>query len=59
MILGQNEKAMQWLERTSAEKIGLLSIINVEPCFDPIRSEPRFQALLRKLGIENSGQDSK
>ena len=49
--LGDKEKALTWLERTCDAHLGLLVIINVEPLFDPLRAEPRFQAILRKLGF--------
>ena len=49
--LGEKEKALTWLERTYEARLGLLVIINVEPLFDPLRAEPRFQAILRKLGF--------
>jgi len=50
-VLGQYDRALQWLEDTYGEGVGILSIVNTEPCFDPLRSQPRFQALLRKLGL--------
>jgi len=49
--LGDKQKALTWLERTYDLHLGLLVIINVEPLFDPLRSEPRFHAILRKLGF--------
>ena len=49
--LGDKERALTWLERTYEARLGLLVIINVEPLFDPLRAEPRFQAILRKLGF--------
>jgi len=49
--LGDKDHALTWLERTYEARLGLLVIINVEPLFDPLRGEPRFQAILRKLGF--------
>ena len=49
--LGRKEQALEWLEKSAQSRLGLLMIINVEPAFDSVRSEPRFQALLRKLGF--------
>ncbi|TMQ49002.1 MAG: tetratricopeptide repeat protein [Candidatus Eisenbacteria bacterium] len=49
--LGDREKAFYWLERAYAEHAGDMIFINIEPCFDPIRTDPRFQALVRKVGF--------
>ena len=49
--LGDREKAFYWLERAYAEHAGDMIFINIEPCFDPIRADPRFQALVRKVGF--------
>jgi len=47
--LGQKDQAMAWLEKAYAERFnpGVL----LRPCFDPLRSDPRFQDLLRRLGL--------
>lgn len=46
--LGKNEEALQWLERAYQQKDYQLSWISVSPVFDPIRSDPRFAALMRR-----------
>jgi serine/threonine-protein kinase len=51
-VLGQKEKALDWLEIAAETSIGLLAIINIEPTFDPLRGEPRFQAVQRRLGMQ-------
>ena len=50
-ILNKHEQALSWLEKSQEESIGLLTVLGPEPAFDPVRSELRFQAILRKLGI--------
>jgi tetratricopeptide (TPR) repeat protein len=47
--LGDHDQAMAWLERAYAERFnpGVL----MRPCFDPLRSDPRFQNLLRRIGL--------
>jgi non-specific serine/threonine protein kinase len=50
-VLGDKKEAIDWLERAEQARLGLLIILAPEPSFDPLRSEPRFQALLRKLGL--------
>jgi serine/threonine protein kinase/Flp pilus assembly protein TadD len=49
--LGETDGAIQWLERAEEAGLGLLIILAVEPSFSPLRPIPRFQTLLRKLGL--------
>jgi len=49
--LGEQEVAVEWLEKAEQAGIGLLVILAVEPAFAVLRPLPRFQALLRKLGL--------
>ena len=48
---GDNESALQWLEKAFDEPLELVRIKSL-PDFDPIRSDPRFQAILRKAGLD-------
>ena len=48
--LGNRNLALQALERAFAEGEDMV-LINVEPEWDPIRSDPRFQDLLRRVGL--------
>ena len=50
-LLGEKEQAVSWFEKAYEGKLGLLVILGGEPVFAPLRSEPRFQALLRKLDV--------
>ncbi|MBI2682111.1 MAG: protein kinase [Acidobacteriales bacterium] len=50
-VLGHEDIALDWLEHAYQDRLGILSIINAEPLFDPLRANPRFQALLTKLGF--------
>jgi serine/threonine-protein kinase len=49
--LGEREQALHWLEQHEADR-GARIFLKVDPIFDPLRSEPRFQQLLRRLGLE-------
>ena len=49
--LGEKEKAINSLESTYAERTIAMTEIGVEPAFDALRSEPRFQDLLRRVGL--------
>jgi serine/threonine-protein kinase len=49
--LGENQAALTWLEKALGEQAGLLVWLKVDPEFDPLRSEPRFQEILAKVGL--------
>ncbi len=49
--LGEKEKALQALDRAYKERQLHMTEIGVEPAFDTLRSEPRFQRLLRQVGL--------
>jgi hypothetical protein len=49
--MGNNDKAMVWLEKAYAEHSSSLNAIQVDPTYDPVRSDPRFQDLVRRIGL--------
>jgi hypothetical protein len=49
--LGENDQAFVWIEQAYKEHSNILQFVKVHPCFDPIRSDPRFQDLLRRIGL--------
>jgi tetratricopeptide (TPR) repeat protein len=51
--LGDNQKAIDWLEKAFSDHVMYLSALNCDFCYDPLRSEPRFKALLKKIGFTN------
>ena len=50
--LGDNEQAFIWLERAYQEKSNILQYLKTHPHFDPIRSDPRFADLIRRVGLD-------
>jgi len=50
--LGENDKAFVWLEKAYDERAGWLIELKVEPAWEKMRSDPRFQDLLRRVGLE-------
>jgi len=51
LALREKDRALEWLERALAERSPWLAWIGVEPLFDDIREEPRFQEILRAVGL--------
>ena len=56
-MLGEKEKAFEFIEEGYGESLYgdrdmMLLHLKVIPAFDPIRSEPRFIAFMRKVGLE-------
>lgn len=51
--LGEKDKAFGLLEKAVAERSTFLVYSKWEPRLDPLRSDPRFQDLLRRIGLEN------
>lgn len=49
--LGDNEQAFAWLERAYQEHSMLLQFIKVHPLMDPLRGDPRFANLVRRVGL--------
>jgi tetratricopeptide (TPR) repeat protein len=49
--LGEKEEAFKWLERGYQEREAALLFLRVEPTYDPLRSDPRFADLLRRIGL--------
>lgn len=50
--LGDNEQAFAWLELAYQEQSNLLQFLKVHPFFDPLRGDPRFADLVRRVGLD-------
>ena len=49
--LGEKDKTFVWLEKAYEERSFIfLSTLKMEPLWDPLRSDPRFADLLRRIG---------
>lgn len=60
--LGELEETFKWMNRAVDERDPMMTPIRSYPFFDPIRADPRFAALLRKMNLEPttdiSGEDA-
>jgi serine/threonine protein kinase/tetratricopeptide (TPR) repeat protein len=52
--LGEKDKAFEWLEKSYEERSLATGFgtIKVDPAFDPMRSDPRFAGLLRRMNLQ-------
>ena len=50
--LGEKDKAFEWLEKSYQERSNSLLWLGVSPLFDSLRSDPRFDNLLRRVSLK-------
>ena len=48
---GANDRALEWLERAIKGRDPNMVLLSVHPRWDPLRSDPRFQDLLRRMNF--------
>lgn len=49
--LGKKQEAFQWLEEAyQTHDVGLI-YLKIDPCLDPLRPDPRFEDLIRRVGL--------
>src|SRR5882724_8079400 len=51
--LGEKEKALDWLEKSYQDQESACWYLTVDPIYDSVRNEPRFQALVQKVFRSN------
>jgi len=51
VALGDRQRALQWLNRAIDEHSDWMMYMGVDPALDPIRSDPHFSELMRRVGI--------
>ncbi len=50
--LGDKAQALDWLEKAYDQRTWSLFLLKAEPMYDNLRGEPRFQALVTKMGLK-------
>jgi eukaryotic-like serine/threonine-protein kinase len=53
-ILGEKDATLDWLERAYQDRSVDLVTLNVDPVFDFLHSDPRYQDLLRRIGLAHN-----
>jgi len=51
MALGERDQTFQLLDRCYEERSPWLAWLKADPALDPLRSDPRFADLLRRMGL--------
>jgi TolB-like protein len=49
--LGEKDEAFIWLEKSYDARDKGLTYLKIDPCMDPLRSDPRFAHLMRRVGL--------
>jgi tetratricopeptide (TPR) repeat protein len=49
--LGETDEALRLLEIAYEQRAGWMVLLKVDPCFDPLRSDARFQDLMRRMNF--------
>ena len=47
--LGERDRVFEWFEKAYADQSEMLLFLKYEPSFDPLRSDPRFEKLVRRI----------
>jgi len=50
--LGEQDQAFEWLEKAFEQRFSLMPWLKLDPSLDSLRPDPRFDALLKKIGLE-------
>jgi TolB-like protein/Tfp pilus assembly protein PilF len=56
--LGDRDRAMEWLQKAYKARSPYMLMAEVSRMFDPVRGDPRFAALVRKLGLHERPPNS-
>ena len=49
LALGDKDQAIEWLNKSYDDRENWMNQLKVDPVMDPLRSDPRFQELMRKI----------
>ena len=56
--LGDIARAVDWAERALEDRRGWLVYVAVNPLMDPMRGHPRFEEIVRRMGLGNDSRSS-
>ena len=50
--LGEKDLALEWLGRNYESRTNFTTYMNVDPAYDSMRSDPRFENLARRIKVQ-------
>jgi tetratricopeptide (TPR) repeat protein len=56
VALGENDNAFKWLDRAYDEHSAWIVNLNVDPALDPLRKDPQFASLVRRVGLPEASK---
>ena len=51
LLAGEKDLALKWLEKSFEERDPNMPYLSCEPLYDSLRADPRFQSILRRMGL--------
>ncbi|HET9314854.1 MAG TPA: tetratricopeptide repeat protein, partial [Vicinamibacteria bacterium] len=54
--LGEKDDALTWLDKACAERSDYMVYLGLEPMLDSLRSDPRFDALVQRVGVQKAAR---
>jgi TolB-like protein/Flp pilus assembly protein TadD len=57
--MGEVDRALDWLEKACDERATWMIFLNVNPVFDPLRAQPRFREILKRMGLQPNASELK
>ncbi|HEV2617864.1 MAG TPA: winged helix-turn-helix domain-containing protein [Candidatus Acidoferrales bacterium] len=49
--VGKKDEAIACLQKALTQHLSVLTTLKADPVYDPLRADPRFQAILRRVGL--------
>jgi hypothetical protein len=50
--MGGEGRSVEWLEEATEDQTNIMEFLRVYPPLDPLRSDPRFTDLRRRVGLQ-------
>ena len=58
LALGDKDRAIKLIEQDYRQRSNWLNRLNVDPVMDPLRDDPRFQDLMRKMNFQRDARQA-
>jgi hypothetical protein len=58
LALGDKDRAIKLIEQDCRQRSNWLNRLNVDPVMDPLRDDPRFKDLMRKMNFQRDARQA-